>query len=129
MVADLGSHNGTRVSGLRLVGPRVVPAGERIAIGRTTLLVGPGAPAPPAAPAVPAPCRRARALLERDLDGELDPDARDFLHGHLGDCPGCRARGELAATWRALVDTALAEPLPPGLAERVGRALDDAGPS
>ncbi len=126
MVEDLGSRNGTRIGGVRLMGSRVVPVGERITIGRTSLLVGPAAVvvAPPRA--IPAPCRRARALMERDLDDELEVEAQAFLHGHVAGCPDCGRRHDLAVTWRGKVDEALIEAPPAGLADRVTRALRDA---
>ncbi len=126
VVEDLGSRNGTRVGGLPLVGSRVLPPGERIVIGRTTIVVG-ASDLPSRAPRpVPPACRRSRALVERDLDDELDADARRFLRGHMAACPECRGRHDLAVTWRGVLRDALVEPPPDGLSDRVTRALWDA---
>jgi len=123
MVEDLGSRNGTRVGGLTLMGARVLPPGERIVIGRTTLMVGATALAPRPVHPVPAACRRSRALVERDLDAELDDTSAGFLRDHLAGCPDCRARHDMAGTWRGVLRDSLIEAPPEGLAERVGRAL------
>lgn len=123
MVEDLGSRNGTRVGGLPLVGARVVPEGERIAIGRTVIAVGLVPAAAPAARPVPPGCRRSRALIERGIDGELTPAADAALRVHLAGCPGCRSRHEVAVAWRDVLRDSLVEPVPPGFAERVTEVL------
>lgn len=41
-IADLGSRNGTRVNGWRLVGPETVRPGDRVAFGRASLRISAG---------------------------------------------------------------------------------------
>lgn len=123
MVEDLGSRNGTRVGGLPLMGSRVVPAGERISIGRTVIAVGPVALRPRAVRAVPADCRRARSLIERGIDEELDPATAAALRDHLAACRECGARHDTAVAWRGVLADSLVEPAPEGLAARVTEAL------
>lgn len=36
-------------------------------------------------------CRKARAWISRELDGELAPRRQAVLRAHLDSCPGCRA--------------------------------------
>src|ERR1044071_1169162 len=57
-VADLGSHNGTMVNGVRVDGSRVLANGDEITVGKLTLVVH--LPRPPPGPAAGG---RARAPL------------------------------------------------------------------
>jgi anti-sigma factor RsiW len=48
-------------------------------------------------PAAPMDCKKALALLDAYLDGELDLSASLELEAHLAECAGCRARREALA--------------------------------
>ena len=48
-------------------------------------------------PAVPMDCKKALALLDAYLDGELDLSASLELEAHLAECAACRARREALA--------------------------------
>jgi anti-sigma factor RsiW len=65
-------------------------------------------------------------VLSDYLDGDLPPDARARVEGHLRGCEGCaRFGGEFQATVRALRDHLSARaPMPEGLRDRIHRALD-----
>lgn len=72
-------------------------------------------------------CPDRETALNALIDGELDTVAARALAAHVETCPGCAAglvgllalRGEIAA---------LAPPASPGLAARIGAALDGAAP-
>ncbi|HXU58086.1 MAG TPA: anti-sigma factor, partial [Verrucomicrobiae bacterium] len=48
-------------------------------------------------PAAPMDCKKALALLDAYLDGELDLSASLELEAHLAECAACRARREALA--------------------------------
>lgn len=124
VVEDLGSSNGTRVGGRAVEGPLPVGAGEAIELGRSVLILDPSEVVTPVPPRSADPgCRRARALLERDLDEALGEDERAFTRAHLDECRECRARHEVERAWRDVIADALGEELPASLATRMGTVL------
>ncbi len=74
----------------------------------------------------PHSCRRLEALLDRELDGELTSEQRDFMVSHLASCPACRERRSFHAGVRTAIDTALRdESMPGGMAARMLHRLDE----
>lgn len=73
----------------------------------------------------PPDCRRLEALVDRELDGELTPEQRAFVDGHLAACAACRDRRAFQRRLRRAVDAALAGDRPPdGMVARILSALD-----
>ncbi|HSN92179.1 MAG TPA: zf-HC2 domain-containing protein [Anaeromyxobacteraceae bacterium] len=74
-------------------------------------------------------CGQVLERLSDYLDDDLGLEVRAAIEMHLRGCDGCaRFGGDLRATVRALREHLRAAPAgAPGLAERVGRALDGAG--
>jgi anti-sigma factor RsiW len=74
-------------------------------------------------------CGQVLERLSDYLDDDLAREVRAAVEMHLRGCDGCaRFGGELRATVRALRDHLRAGPAgAPGLAERLGRALDREG--
>lgn len=73
----------------------------------------------------PPDCRRLEALVDREIDGELTPEQRAFVDGHLAACASCRDRREFQRRLRRAVDSALAGARPPdGMVARILAALD-----
>ncbi len=82
----------------------------------------------PDRPELPLACARARALLNRYGDGELEESLAAPLRGHLLECPDCRARCAADRHLRRWIVRPDAPPVPAGFAERVA-ALAFAGAS
>ncbi len=80
----------------------------------------------PERPELPLACARARALLNRYGDGELEESLAAPLRGHLLECPECRARFAAERHLRRWIVRPEAPPVPAGFAERVA-ALAFAG--
>ena len=70
-------------------------------------------------------CEQMLALLSDYLDGELAPDDQARVEVHLKGCNNCsRFGGELSNLLTQLRDQVRGAPLPPGLHERLARALE-----
>lgn len=80
----------------------------------------------PERPELPLACARARALLNRYGDGELEESLAAPLRGHLLECPDCRAMFAAERNLRRWIVRPEAPAVPAGFAERVA-ALAFAG--
>lgn len=69
-------------------------------------------------------CRSSLAELYGFLDGELDAERRALIREHLDRCHGCVEAYGFETELRAVVSSCCKQTqLPPGLKERVARAL------
>lgn len=60
------------------------------------------------------------------VDDGLDASERETVEQHLEACASCRVEHEVAKVTRRIIRTTVADPeLPPGLATRIGAALDE----
>jgi len=74
-------------------------------------------------------CKEARALLPAHVDRELGRSDADALDEHLRGCADCRSQQTALQSVRAAVSVhATRFRAPPGLADRIGDALEDAAP-
>jgi len=73
-------------------------------------------------PAAPMDCKKALALLDAYLDGELDLSASLELEAHLAECAACRARREALAGLRGRLRAGLTRhAAPPDLRARLAQ--------
>jgi mycothiol system anti-sigma-R factor len=68
-------------------------------------------------------CREAIHRLYHYLDGELDDAKRALIRQHLDECAPCYRAFDFEAELRRLVAEKCREQLPPGLLERIARAI------
>lgn len=75
-----------------------------------------------------ADCGEAIHELYLFLDGELTDEKRAHIHAHLERCLPCYEAFDFEAELRQVIAQRCRDQVPPGLRERVFRALDDGVP-
>lgn len=74
-------------------------------------------------------CERALVALYLFLDGELTMERRERIEFHLNGCPHCFSAFDFEQELRMVVRSKLQSEVPPGLRQRVSRAIEgDFGP-
>ena len=71
-------------------------------------------------------CEECRELLDAYHDGELQPATREAVAEHLHACPSCSAALAAYQGLRKQVRALGRAPAPPGLAAKIGKALEEA---
>jgi predicted anti-sigma-YlaC factor YlaD len=75
-------------------------------------------------------CDVVRPLIAANVDGEVDLVRRLEIEAHVRDCRACARVEAGARSWQGALRRALPRHLaPPGLADRIARAVGEAPPS